>query len=60
MITKLVVKYLNGKMVSSAKQKAGMTVNHGQSHQFIQMAQSGEMQKQIRKIKHQKSYTFFE
>ena len=26
---------------SSAKQKAGMTVNHGQSCQFIQMAQSG-------------------
>ncbi len=41
MITKLVEKYLYGKMVSSAKQKAGMTVNHGQSHQFIQMAQSG-------------------
>ena len=41
MITKLVVKYLYGKMVSSAKQKAGMTVNHGQSRQFIRMAQSG-------------------
>ena len=25
----------------TTKQKAGMTVNHGQSHQFIQMAQSG-------------------
>ena len=34
-------KVLYGKMVSSAKQKADMTVNHGQSHQFIQMAQSG-------------------
>jgi hypothetical protein len=41
MITKLVVKYLYKKMVSSTKQKAGMTVNHGQSHRFIQMAQSG-------------------
>ena len=41
MITKLVVKYLYGKMVSSAKQKASMTVNHGQSRQFVQMAQSG-------------------
>jgi hypothetical protein len=40
MITKLGVKYLYGKMVSSAKQKAGMTVDHGQSCQFIQMAQS--------------------
>jgi hypothetical protein len=40
MIKKLVVKYLYGKMVSSTKQKAGMTVNHVQSHQFIQMAQS--------------------
>jgi hypothetical protein len=29
------------KMVSSAKQKAGMTVNHRQSRLFIQMAQSG-------------------
>jgi hypothetical protein len=28
-------------MVSSAKEKAGTTVNHGQSHQFIQMAKSG-------------------
>ena len=28
MITKLVVKYLYGKMVSSTKQKASMTVNH--------------------------------
>jgi hypothetical protein len=42
MITKLVVKYLNGKIVSSAKQKAGMTVNHGQSRQFIQMAHKSE------------------
>ena len=41
MITKLVVKYLYGKVVSSAKQKAGMTVNHGQLRQFIRMAQSG-------------------
>ena len=41
MITKLVEKYLYGKMVSSAKQKASMTVNHGQSHQFIRMAPSG-------------------
>ena len=41
MITKLVIKYWYGKMVSSAKQKVGMTVNHGQSHQFIRMAQSG-------------------
>ena len=49
MITKLEEKHLYGKMVSSAKQKAGMTVNHGQSRQFIQMG----------KIKHQKSYTFF-
>ena len=40
MITKWVEKYLYGKMVSSTKQKAGMTVNHGQSRQFIQMAQS--------------------
>ena len=29
MITKLVAKYLYRKMVSSAKQKAGMTVYHG-------------------------------
>jgi len=36
-----VVKYLYGKMVSSTKQKAGMTFNHGQSRQFIRMAQSG-------------------
>jgi hypothetical protein len=41
MITKLVVKYLYEKMVPSTKQKASMTVNHGQSRQFIQMAQSG-------------------
>jgi hypothetical protein len=38
---KVVVKYLYGKMVSSTKQKAGITVNHGQSRQFIQIAQSG-------------------
>jgi hypothetical protein len=30
-------KELVRKMVSSAKQKAGMTVNHGQSRQFIQI-----------------------
>ena len=41
MITKLVVKYLYRKMVSSTKQKPVMTVNHGQSRQFIRMAQSG-------------------
>ncbi len=41
MIKKLVEKYLYGKMVSSANQEAGMTVNHGQSRQFIQMARSG-------------------
>ncbi len=34
-------KVLVRKTVSSTKQKAGMTVNHGQSRQFIQMAQSG-------------------
>jgi hypothetical protein len=33
--------YLYGKMVSSVKQKAGITVNHGQSRQFIRMALSG-------------------
>ena len=41
MIIKLVVKYCYGKMVSSANQKVVMTVNHGQSHQFIQMEQLG-------------------
>ena len=41
MIIKLLENYLYGKMVSSTKWRASMTVNHGQSHQFIQMAQSG-------------------
>ncbi len=40
-ITRLVIKYCYGKMVSSAKQKAAMNVIHGISHQFIQMAQLG-------------------
>ena len=31
------IKYCCAKMVSSASQKAGMKVNLGQSHQFIQM-----------------------
>jgi hypothetical protein len=52
-------KYLYGKMVSSTKQKAGMTVNHGQSRQFIQMAQSGLNMEANWKIKYQKSYTVF-
>jgi hypothetical protein len=41
------------------KQKADMTVNHGQSHQFIQMAQSGSNGKQIGKVKYQTSNTIF-
>jgi hypothetical protein len=41
MITKLVITYLYRKMVSSAKQKVSMTLNNGQSRQFIQVEQSG-------------------
>ncbi len=60
MITKLVVKYLYGKKVSSKKQKPSMTVNHGQSHQFIQMAQSGLNTEANGKDKTSDIYTFFE
>jgi hypothetical protein len=51
---KLVLKYLYGKMVSSTKQKAGMTV-----HCPYKWHNLGRMWKQIKKFKHQKSYTIF-
>jgi len=40
-ITKLVIKYCHGMMVSSANQKVIMNVILVLSHQFIQMGQSG-------------------
>ena len=39
--TKLKIKYFLEKMVSSTKQRVGMNMFLGLSHQFIQMGQSG-------------------
>ena len=49
-ITKLAIKYSYLKMVFTAKQRAGMMVILGPSHQFIRREQSGFRAKQNQNI----------